>query len=97
MRRTSPTLGGLRAAISVGVMLLALGLVVWRQSRALEALADVDEVRSRRAVLEAERIELERRIQRLESRGWVLSAAERRLGLRTPQANEIVILPGESS
>ena len=97
MRRTTPTLGGLRAAAAVGVLLLALGLVVWRQSRALEALADVDEVRSRRAVLEAERTELERRIQTLESRGWVLPEAERRLGLRTPQANEIVILPGESS
>jgi hypothetical protein len=97
MRRTTPTLGGLRAAASVGVLLLALGLVVWRQSRALEALAEVDEVRSRRAVLEAERTELERRIQTLESRGWVLPEAGRRLGLRTPQADEIVILPGESS
>jgi len=96
-RRTTPTLGGVRAAAAVGVLLLALGLVVWRQSRALEALADVDEVRSRRAVLEAERTELERRIQTLESRGWVLPEAERRLGLRTPQASEIVILPGERS
>jgi hypothetical protein len=97
MRRATPTLGGVRAASAVGVLLLALGLVVWRQSRALEALAEVDEVQSRRAVLEAERTELERRIQTLESRGWVLVEAERWLGLRTPQANEIVILPGESS
>jgi hypothetical protein len=97
VRRATPTLGGLRAAGAVGVLLVALGLVVWRQSRALEALAAVDEVRSHRALLEAERTELERRIQTLESRGWVLPQAERRLGLRTPQAGEIVILPGESS
>jgi cell division protein FtsB len=97
LRRATPTLGGVRAAAAVGVLLLALGLVVWRQSRALEALAEVDQVRSRRALLEAERTELERRIQTLESRGWVLREAERRLGLRTPQAGEIVILPGASS
>jgi hypothetical protein len=79
------------------MLLLSLGLVVWRQARALEALAELDEVRGRRVVLAAERTELERRIQRLESRGWVVPRAERRLGLRTPQAEEIVILPGAAS
>jgi hypothetical protein len=92
--RRGATLGGLKAAAAVGAMLFSLGLVVWRQARALEALAALDEVRGRRAVLAAERTELERRIQLLESRSWILPEAERRLGLRTPQANEIVILPG---
>ena len=96
MRRRG-TLGGLRAAAAVGVLLLSLGLVIWRQARALEALAALDEVRERRALLAAERTELERRIQMLESRSWVLPEAERRLGLRTPEADEIVILPGASS
>ena len=96
-RRTPTTLGGLRAASAVAILLLSLGLVVWRQSRALEALGALDQVRSRRAVLTAERTDLERRIQTLESRGWVLPEASRRLGLRTPQADEIVILPGETS
>ena len=95
--RARSTLGRLRAAAAVAVLLLALGLVIWRQTRALEALAELDAVRDRRALLVAERTELERRIQTLESRGWVLPAAERRLGLRTPRADEIVILPGESS
>jgi hypothetical protein len=81
----------------VGALLLSLGLVVWRQARALEALAELDGVRGRRAVLAAERTELARRIQRLESRGWVVPRAERRLGLRPPQADEIVILPGAAS
>ena len=97
VRRSTPTLGGLRAALGVGALLLALGLVVWRQARALEALAELDEVRGRHAVLAAERTELGRRIQRLESRGWVVPRAGRRLGLRTPQADEIVILPGAAS
>ena len=90
-------IGGLEAALAVAAVLLSLGMVVWRQTRALEALAELDAVQSRRAVLAAEKVDLERRIQTLESRGWVLPQAERRLGLRTPQADEIVIRPGVTS
>ena len=99
-RRGTPArgwMGGLEAVAALAVLLLSLGFVAWRQPRALDALAELERVRSRRAVLVAERTDLERRVQRLESRGWVVPEAERRLGLRTPRAEEIVILPGEGS
>ncbi len=91
MKRGAPTL---RVAAGAAALLLSLGSVVWRQSRALETLAELDRDRDRRTLLLAERAELDRRIQKLESRGRVIPDAERRLGLRIPQAAEIVILPG---
>ena len=44
--------------------------------------------------LTAEQVELERRVQRLESRSRVVPEARRRLGMRMPDAREIMILPG---
>ena len=43
-----------------------------------------------------ERADLERLIQVLESRTRVVPEARRLLGMRTPNASEIVILPGEA-
>ncbi len=83
------------AALSLALLLAALSLVAWRQSRALEALAAFDEVRRDRAVTQAERVELHRRVQRLESRSRIVPAARERLGMRMPDASEIVILAGE--
>ncbi len=85
----------LRAGLAVVVLLTSLGLVTWRQSRALEALAELDHTRRQASVAAAERVELERRIQVLESRGRVVPAAREHLGMHTPDATELVILPGE--
>ena len=49
------------------VLLGALGFVVWRQTRALEGLADLSQARSERALALDERADLELRIQMLET------------------------------
>lgn len=85
--------GILTAALAFAALLASLSLVVWRQSRALEALRALETVRSERAVSEAERVELSRRKQMLESRSRVVAAAGERLGMRVPGGAEIVILP----
>ena len=85
-----------QVGVAAVVLLGALGLVVWRQTRALEGLADLSQARSERALALDERADLERRIQMLESRARVVPEARRLLGMRTPNASEIVILPGEA-
>ena len=84
-----------RAALTVAVLLLALGFVTWRQSRAFEVLGELEEVRRTSAEARAERIDLERGIQALESRSRVVPAARARLGMHTPDASELVILAAE--
>ena len=97
MSRRSKSGGTLpRAVLSAVLLIGALALVVYRQSRALEALAELDRVRADRGVAIAERADLERRIQMLESRSRVVPEARRRLGMRTPDATEIVYLAGEA-
>jgi cell division protein FtsL len=85
-----------RTASAVVVLLSSLGLVTWRQSRALEAQERLDQIRRQASVAAAERVELERTIQVLESRARVVPAARERLGMHTPGAAELVILPGEA-
>ena len=81
----------MRAVLAAVVLLAALALVPWRQSRALEALANLDQLRRQAS----ERVDLERNIQVLESRGRVVPLARDRLGMHTPSAAELVILPGD--
>ena len=85
-----------RVGATAAVLLGSLGFVVWRQARALEGLADLAQVRTERGLAIDERADLERRIQVLESRARVVPEARRLLGMRTPNASEIVILPGEA-
>jgi cell division protein FtsL len=84
--------GAIRMGIACALLFGALSMVVWRQSRALEELRALDVARAERALLQAERSELQREIQRLESRAHVVATAGRRLGLRIPAATEIVFL-----
>ena len=84
-----------RTALTVAVLLLALGFVTWRQSRAFEVLGALEEVRRASAEARAESIDLERGIQALESRSQVVPAARARLGMHTPDASELVILSAE--
>ena len=83
----------IRAALLVAGLLGSLTLVVWRQSTALEMLRGLDEVRQERIVEEARRSALTRRVEELESRARVASAARERLGMRVPTGGELVILP----
>jgi hypothetical protein len=78
------------------VLLGALGFVAWRQTRALKGLADLSQVRAEQRLVLDERADLERYIRGLESRSRVVPEARRLLGMRIPNASEIVILPGEA-
>ena len=85
--------GTIRLALAFAALLGALTMVIYRQSRALEVLRAADEMRGARVIAEAERAELTRRIQKLESRARVVADARDRLGMHVPSASEIVILP----
>lgn len=83
------TLG--RATLTFALLVCALGFVTWRQSRALEANRVLDELRRHVSVAQAEQVELEREIQVLGSRSRIVPEA-RKLGMRTPDAEEQVYL-----
>jgi hypothetical protein len=85
--------GTIRLALCFAALLAALTMVIWRQSNALGTLRVLDGLRDNRALAEAERSELLRKIEQLESRAVVVTAAAARLGMRVPAADEIVILP----
>jgi cell division protein FtsB len=92
------TLG--RTAVTLAVLLGSLGLVTWRQSRALETLAELDAIRQSASVASAQAVELDREIQVLTSRATVVPAARARLGMHMPGASELEILElggGEST
>lgn len=84
--------GTIRVVLAFAALLASLTLVVWRQSRSLELLRQLDEVRSERALLEAERASLTSRIQTLEGRARIRRVAGARLGLRVPTAEDLVTL-----
>lgn len=85
--------GTIRLALSFAALLGSLTLVIWRQSRALEMMRSIESMRSARVIAEAERNELIRKIQGLESRTRVVADARDRLGMHVPSATEIVIVP----
>lgn len=87
----------MKVVIASIALLSSLALVAWRQGRALEALQALAEVQQERSLAEAERAEMERRIESLESRAHVVPAARERLGMHTPDAGEIVFVPGGES
>jgi len=80
-----------RTAVTFAFLVSSLGFLTWRQSRALEAHAALDDVRRQTSVAQAERVELQREIQVLESRTRIVPEA-RELGLHSPEAVEQVIL-----
>lgn len=83
--------GTLRLALAFAALFGSLSLVVWRQTRALEVLSDLDAARAERALLESERAALSRRIEELEGRARIVQVGAR-FGLRPAQASELVIL-----
>jgi cell division protein FtsL len=89
--------GAIRMAAACALLFVSLSMVVWRQSRALEELRGLDAARSTRAILQAERSELQREIQLLESRTRIVAVASERLGLRVPAATELTILSAPRS
>ncbi len=88
--------GSLMATVAVAVLLAALSFLMWRQARALEALAGLDGLRREISLVTSERNELVNRIQVLEGRGRIVPAARDRLGMQTPNGGEIVWLSSHS-
>ncbi len=93
MRRRSPARFGMLVLGFAG-LLSALSLVTWRQSRAFEALAELDGLERSLSLAESERTELLRRIQGLASRPRISSFAQEHLGMHAPDASEQVLLLG---
>lgn len=83
-------------ALGFSGLLSALSLVTWRQSRAFEALAELDRVEKSLSLAVSERTELLRRIQGLDSRTRISSVAQERLGMHRPAASEMVLLSGNA-
>ena len=81
-------------ALGFAGLLASLSLVTWRQSRAFEALAALDEVQRGLSLATADQTELARRIQGLESRTRVSTVAAERFGMHQPAASEMVLLSG---
>jgi cell division protein FtsL len=75
------------------VLLASLALVTWRQTRGLALEKEVRTLETSRAMKEAERVELARRIEALRSRSRIVQVAHDRLGMHLPQDQEIVFLP----
>ncbi len=83
----------LRVSVAVVTLLGSLSLVTWRQSRALETLAGLESFQRQTSLAEAERVELVRSIQALESRVRIVPAARERLGMHLAATEEMVFLP----
>lgn len=81
-------------ALAAAALLGSLSLVAWRQARALESLERLDRVRRELTLDQAELADLQGRIRVLESRGRVVPMARTQLGMRLPDASEIVYLAG---
>ena len=84
-------------AMAAAAFLASLSLVAWRQARALEALEVVDSLDRELILSEAERVDLTRRIDVLESRSRVIPEARERLGMREAEGADIVYLLGETT
>ena len=81
-------------ALGFAGLLSALSFVTWRQSRAFEALAELDRVERRLSLAESEQVELRRRIQGLDSRTRISSLAQEQPGMHRPDASEMRWLSG---
>lgn len=86
-----------RAAVEVAawvVLLLgALFLVVWRQTRAIAFENELRAVRTELELTEARQVEFARQIQTLSTRARISRVAAGDLGMHVPSEAEIVFLP----
>ena len=83
-------------ALGFSGLLSALGLVTWRQSRAFEALAELDGIERSLSLAKSEHTELLGRIQALDNRTRISSVAQERLGMHRPDDSEMVTLSGRT-
>lgn len=84
--------GTLRVALAFAAFLGSLSLVIWRQSRTLDVLAELDVTRTKRAIVESERSRAVERIQYLESRSRIAEVAEAWWDMRVPSSDEEYVI-----
>ena len=85
-----------RAVFALAAVLAALAAVAWRQSTTRRTMEDLDRADREMAVFLDEREEVARDLMAVESRGWIAGEAVRRLGLRPPTQQEVIITSGGS-
>ena len=78
-----------RLFIGFSGLLCALSFVTWRQSRAFEALAELDAIERSLSLAASEQAELTRRIQGLDNRARISAVAQESLGMRHPEDSEM--------
>lgn len=82
-----------QVAAWLAIFLVAFSLVTWRQTRGVAMEREMRSLEGERALAEAERITLARRIEELGSRARIVQVARDRLGMHLPEDDEIVFLP----
>lgn len=75
------------------LVLSSLFFVTWRQTRGLQLERALGDIEAERAIAEAERVDLTRRVEELRSRARIVRVARERLGMHLPADSEIVFLP----
>jgi cell division protein FtsL len=93
MKQRGRKLRGLLQLLGWLMLLLgSLAVVAWRQTEGIAREQALREAQTERAIAEAERVELERRVRELTSRSRIVRVAGDRLGMRLPTDAEIVLL-----
>ena len=85
-----------RVVVALLAYAAALTAVAWRQSTTRETMGEINRLSRELAVASDLREELAREVLDLEERRWVAAEAYRRLGLRPPSEEEVVIASGGS-
>jgi len=75
------------------LFLVVTGVVVTRQTAAIQTARRLASLREERVALEARRAELERRIRASSSRQVLGRRAEEQLGLHNPADSEFILFP----
>lgn len=91
-RRAGGGQGTLRVALAFAAFLGSLSLVIWRQSRALEVLRQLDAARVERGAVESDRSRQLEEIQYLESRGRISNVVGERWDMRVPSSDEEFVI-----
>lgn len=97
LRRPRRTPAWVRAAGWLCLLLGALLVVTWRQTRGLQLEEGLRTLETQREILEADRMSHLRQIRELQSRARVVRVARERLGMRLAVGDEIVFLPATAA
>ena len=85
--------GRLRVLLFGALVLGAFWTVVARQTAGYERERQLTGLRQELSVAEAERLDLENRLQALQTRARITRVAQQRLGLHVARDDEVVLLP----